>query len=173
MSDLNPTRFSKITLNGTAGGLSIAGGWMKALSSARILTEKAGYLFKASLDEDHLMLAVAPCLINGGRSWHYNMRLEQENALTLVGDVNAQGVFTILFKPENMEQVAAQSAEYILRFRRFARFFADAGYHGKGELDEVTQGVLLQLGLNPPPRTLAELIHASAGIPAAPITGSR
>ncbi len=167
MNGSDPPLFRKITLNGTTGGLSVAKDWMKALSSARILTEKAGYLFKASLDEDHLMLAVAPCLINGGRSWHYNMRLEQENALTFLGDVNAQGVFTILFKPDSMEQLAAQTDEYLRRFRSFARFFADAGYRGKGELDEVTQGVLLQLGLNPPPQTLAELTRIMPGSAAA------
>jgi hypothetical protein len=159
---VNPAHFSKVTLNGAAGGLSVAKGWIKALNSRRILTEKAGYLFKASQDEDHLMLAVAPCLINGERSWHYAMQLEKEDTLTLIGEVNAQGVFTILFKPESREQLAAQTDEYVAHFRRFARFFADAGYRGEGGLDGVTQDLLRRLGIDPPPKTLTELIGQPA-----------
>ncbi len=145
---------SKVTLNGKT---DVAAGWIRALNDERIVQEKAGFLFKASFDGDHLMLAVAPTLINGERSWHYNMHLEKEDAFTLIGDVNAQGVFTILFKPESREQVAAQAGEYIVLFRRFAAFLIEGGYTGNGVLDEVTQGVLESLGLSPFPKTLAEL----------------
>ena len=145
---------SKVTLNGKT---DVAAGWIRALNDERIVQEKAGFLFKASFDGDHLMLAVAPTLINGERSWHYNMHLEKEDAFTLIGDVNAQGVFTILFKPESREQVAAQAEEYIERFRQFAAFLIEGGYTGNGVLDEVTQGVLESLGLSPFPKTLAEL----------------
>lgn len=148
---------SKVTLNGKTGGASAAADWLRALNDARIVQEKAGFLFKASIDDEHLMLAVAPCLINGERNYHYNLHLKKEDAFTLIGDINAQGAFTILFKPESREQVAADAEKYIELFRRFASFLIDCGYAGDGALDEVTQGVLKSLGLSPAPQSLAGL----------------
>jgi len=145
---------SKVTLNEKAGDAS---GWIRALNDERIVREKAGFLFKAGFDGDHLMLAVLPTMINGERSYHYNQHLEKEDAFTLLGDVNAEGVFTILFKPESREQVEADSEKYIELFRRFAAFLVESGYTGDGALDEVTQGVLKSLGLSPVPQTLVEL----------------
>lgn len=103
------------------------------------------------------MLAVAPCLINGERTMHYNLHLKKEDAFTLIGDVNAQGVFTILFKPESREQAQKDAEKYAELFRRFAAFLIENGYTGDGALDEVTQGLLESLGLSTPPRTLANL----------------
>ncbi len=144
----------KVTLNKK---LDNASGWIRALNDDRIVREKAGFLFKASFDGDHLMLAAAPCLINGERTMHYNMRLKKEDAFTLIGDINAQGVFTILVKPETQEQIAMHADEYIERFRRFAKFLIENGYKGEGLLDEVTQGILKELGLSPAPNRLANL----------------
>ena len=148
---------NQVTLNGNSGDASIAAAWIRALNDERIVREKAGFLFKASLDGDHLMLAAAPCLISGERTMHYNMHLEKEDAFTLIGAVNAQGIFSILFNPESREQVAARAGEYVELFRRFAAFLIEGGYTGDGALDEVTQGLLEKLGLSPAPETLIEL----------------
>ena len=145
---------SKITLNGKRGG---ATDWIRALNDPNLVREKAGFLFKASFDGDHLMLAVLPTLISGERSYHYNQHLEKEDAFTLLGDVNAEGVFTILFNPESHEQVEADAEKYIKLFRRLAGFLIENGYTGDGALDEVTQDILKSLGLSPAPKTLAEL----------------
>jgi len=148
---------SKVTLNGKIGGPSMTAAWISALNDPRIVREKAGFLFKASLDGDHLMLAVVPCLINGARSHHYDQHLEKEDAFTLLGAVNAGGVFTILVKPDSGEQITTHSAEFIEAYRRFAAFLLNQGYAGGGLLDEVTQGVLRDFGLNSLPSTLSEL----------------
>ena len=147
----------KITLNGKVGDASE---WIRALNDECIVREKAGFILKASFGGDHLMMAVAPTLINGERSWHYNQVLEKEDAFTLIGTVNAQGTFTILFHPESREQVAAQADEYIVLFRRFAAFLIEGGYTGDGLLDEVTQGLLQKLGLSPAPTTLTGLVKS-------------
>jgi len=149
---------NRVTLNGKTGDASTAKGWIRALNDKRIVHEKAGFLFKASFDEDHLMLAVAPALINGERTMHYNMHLGMENQFTLIGDVNAQGFFTFLFKPDSMDQLITQSARFIYICRRFAGFLLENGYTGDGQLDEVAQGVLKKLGLSSAPQTLAELL---------------
>jgi len=148
---------NKVTLNGKRGG---AADWIRALNDPNLLREKAGFLFKAGFDGDHLMLAVLPTMINGERSYHYNQHLEKEDAFTLLGDVNAEGVFTILFKPESREQAQANSEKYLEQFRRFAAFLIDGGYTGDGVLDEVTQGLLESLGLSPAPETLAGLVKS-------------
>jgi len=148
---------NRVTLNGKAGPPATAAGWIQALNDPRIIREKSGFLFKAGFDGDHLMLEAAPTLINGERSYHYNMRLQKEDAFTLIGAVTAEGVFNILFKPENYAAVVEHAAEYIQVFRRFAAFLLAAGYIGEGRLNEVARSVLAELGLNPAPETLAEL----------------
>ncbi len=147
-----------VTFNGKKGRLSVATAWIHALNDVRLTTEKGGFLFIAAFDGDHLMLEAVPALIHGERSYHYNLHVEKEDAFTLIGDVNAQGVFTILFKPESREAVTRYAAEYIERFRLFAVFLNEAGYCGEGRLDEVTQSVLQSLGVAPPPCMLAGLL---------------
>ena len=61
----------KVTLNRKRGGTE---GLIRALNDECIVREKAGFLFKASFDGEHLMLAVAPCMIHGERSMHYNKK---------------------------------------------------------------------------------------------------
>jgi hypothetical protein len=146
-----------IVINGKSGSLSLAGDWIRALNNPQILKEKAGFLFKVLAEDDRLMVAVVPALIHGERTYHYALRLEQESAFTLIGDVNAQGVFTILFKPESCEAAMKHQRDYIEQFRRFASFLSLAGYNGAGLLDEVTQGLLQELGLSPVPDRLSGL----------------
>ena len=153
---------NKVTLNGKSGDASIAQGLISALNDRRIVLEKAGFLIKASFDEDHLMLAVEPALINGERTMHYNMHLETENAFTLIGGLNAQGVFTILFKPDSLEQFRTEAPRFIEVCRRFAGFLLKNGYTGEGRLDEVTQRLLSDAGLSPAPQVLADLCTQSS-----------
>ncbi len=147
----------RVTLNGKTGDASAAKEWIRALNDPWIVTEKSGFLFKASFDEDHLMLAVAPALIHGERTMHYNLHPETENGFTLIGDVNAQGFFTLLFKPDNLKQLVAEPARFVEVCRRFAGFLLENGYTGEGRIDEVTQGILKELGLSSAPQVLADL----------------
>ncbi len=156
-----------VTFNGKPGGPAVAAEWIGALNDARLTAEKGGFLFKAAFDSNHLALAAVPALIHGERSYHYNLPVEKEDAFTLIGDVNAQGVFTILFKPESLAAAVQQAAEYIERFRSFAAFLEAAGYTGAGQLDQVTQGVLKSLGVVHPPETLDALRQMES------VTGSR
>jgi len=147
----------RVTLNGISGGPATAAPWIGALNDERVVLEKAGFLFKAALSGDHLLLAVEPCLINGERRYHFNMRLAQEDAYTLIGCVDAQGVFTILVKPESRVLSGEQCARYREVFRAFAGLLLACGYTGQGLLDEVTQAVLKQVGQCPVPDRLAGL----------------
>ena len=148
---------SKITLNGKTGKPAIAAPWIRALNDPCIVVEKAGFLFKAATTSDRLILAVVPCLINGERSYHYNMPLENEDAFTLTGSINAQGVFTILIKPESLDLSPEQKEKYLNLYTKFGAFLISAGYKGEGILDSVTQCILQTIESSPIPKTLAEL----------------
>lgn len=150
----------RVTFNGKTGGPAGAAPWIGALNNENIVQEKAGFLFKASFDGDHLMLAAVPCLIHGERSHHYDQHLEKEDAFTLIGTVNAGGVFTILVKPDHYEQIETHASAFMDVYRRFAVFLIESGYTGEGSLDEVTQGALQALGFSPSPVTLAELAQS-------------
>lgn len=147
---------STVSLNGKTGDASIARGLIAALNDERIVREKAGFLLKASFAENHLMLAAQPALIHGERTMHYNMHLEVEDSFTLIGGLNAAGVFTLLFKPDSMEQFTAEAPRFIEVCRRFAAFLLENGYTGDGQLDSVTQGFLKKAGLSPVPQVLAD-----------------
>lgn len=146
-----------VTLNGKKGDHKIAQPWIDAMNDPRIVTEKAGFLFKATIRQEHLLLAVSPVLINGERSHHYDQHLDEEDAYTLIGDISAAGVFTILFKPERLPLSETQKTRYLSAFRHFAALLLNQGYSGEGLLNDITQTVLEDLGLYPAPQTLAEL----------------
>jgi hypothetical protein len=156
-SDNNSECIRTITLNGKTGPSKIARPMIQALNDPRIITEKAGFLFKAAARENHLHLAVVPTLINGERNHHYDHQLQDEDAFTLIGDINATGDFTILFKPEQRQMSPEQKEHYLRNYRTFAQWLLDQGYTGKGTLSDVTQMILPEIGLDPVPATLAEL----------------
>jgi len=150
-------RIVRVTLNGRTGGLSSAAGWIQALNNPVLVREKGGFLFKASFNGDHLILEAAPALIQGARSYHYNMLPGLDDAFMLIGSVDAQGGFLILVKPPDEGFLNGHADQYAAVFRAFAIFLEEAGYSGAGHLDEITQGVLRKLGMAPPPQTLREL----------------
>jgi hypothetical protein len=146
-----------IILNGVAGGRAVAKPWIQALNDAKLVLEKAGFLFKAGLDGGRMLLAVEPCLIQGERRYHFNMHLAHQDAYTLIGAVNAMGEFSILFKPECRDLQPDQCARYREVFGAFAELLLDGGYCGTGILDEVTQSLLGEVGFDPVPNRLAGL----------------
>lgn len=146
-----------VIFNGAKGGLSAAAAWIDALNNKQLTAEKGGFLFKAAFDGDVLALEVVPAIIGNERSYHYNLHPKNEDGLTLIGDVTAQGAFTILAKPDDPSKALDIAHEYLARYRRLAGFFIDAGYTGEGQLDGVTRQVLREFGIENPPETLKEL----------------
>jgi len=158
---MNETRSTtSVTMNGVVGGLDRLAVWMNALMNPAMLREKGGYLFKASFAGSEVCLVVAPYVIDGQRSYHHAMRLAHEDALTLIGAVDANGAFSFFFKPDGPDLTLAYRQACREVCRRFAGLLLDAGYRGKGTLDDITQGMLAECGMSPPPGTLAELAVA-------------
>lgn len=145
----------EVIFNGIKGGDSVAKPWISALNDEALVLEKAGFLFKAGVHGDRLLLAVEPCLIQGERCYHFNMNLAHEDSYTLIGAVNAKGEFTILFRPESRELNAGQCARYRQVIAAVAELLLGGGYVGEGLLDEVTQSLLRTVGFDPVPERLA------------------
>jgi len=148
---------TSVTMNDVAGGLNQLAGWMNALVDPALLCGKGGYLFKASFAGPEVFVAVAPYVINGQRSYHHAMRVAHEDALTLIGAVDANGTFSLFFRPGGRDLSEAYREACREVCGRFARLLLAAGYRGRGTLDDVTRGMLAECGMSPPPETMAEL----------------
>jgi len=53
----------------------------------------------------------------GARRYHYNMHLADEDVPTLVGNVNAKGVFTMAFKAPSLKLTDEQKTQYLAVYR--------------------------------------------------------
>jgi hypothetical protein len=148
---------SKVTCNGITGDITVLHPWAQALNNPDIVTEKAGFIFIAGQTDSHYMLAVDPCLIHGERRYHYNLRLPDEDAITLSGNVDAQGVFMIVFKPKSPKLTDEDKQHYIMLYRNLAHLLLKAGYTQAGTLDEITQCILMEIGLETPATCLQDL----------------
>ncbi len=165
MASLPTNPFTKVTLNGKTGKPKIAKPFIRALNTPAILIEKAGFLFKATVDGDHLILGVTPYFIEGARTWHYDLVMPVENEFTLIGSVNADGHFSIFFKPTSDELTPAQKTNYADNYIRFARFLHASGLRSEGPLDEITIQLLTEANLFAPiPESILALSHLPCSI---------
>jgi len=165
MEALLPSHIKEVTLNGDTGSHKMAADFIHALNDPGILTEKAGFLFKTTVCGDRLMLGITPYFINGERMYHYDVSLPVENEFTLIGSINAEGVFTIFFRPESLNIPPEKKEVYSDSYVIFARFLLENGYAGKGLLDGVTLKTLEETALFVSvPETLIELSGQSCSV---------
>jgi hypothetical protein len=150
-------QINHVTFNGKRGGLHAASAWICALNDEKLTAQKGGFLFKAAFHENELVIAAVPTIIDGERSYHYNLHPKYEDAYTLIGGVNAQGVFNILFKMDSHAKLPEKAHIYLDLYCRLADFFIKANYSGAGRLDDVTRHVLEEMGVDNPPKTLHAL----------------
>jgi len=143
----------KIILNGQSASGKILDQAMHALSDSSILVEKGGFLIKATLTDTVTWIDIVPCVINGNRTYHYDMQLEVETEFTLVGSVNANGIITLFFNPKQAPLSDHAVMEYGLAYTRLSQLLKDAGYTGEGILDWSTQKLLEESGIRKPPPT--------------------
>lgn len=154
MSRLSPS----VVLNGRRAGAELLRQVALALADPDVLAERGGFLFKATLGEDTAWLDVVPCVMDGVRSYHYNMRMQEENDCTLTGAVNANGIFTIFFSPRSGGLSEDLLAGLRLAYGRMARLLMDNGYPGEGKLDWATLNLLEETGIcRTPPSSLRGL----------------
>jgi hypothetical protein len=132
----------------------------RALADRKLLGERGGFLLKATLKDEGAWLSVVPCILNGARTYHYDMKLAEETAYTLIGAVNANGVFTLFFQPGPAGLGEDARGEYLKAYSRLAALLFDNGYDGEARLDWSTRRLLEESEVaRPAPESLAALIH--------------
>ncbi len=119
-----------------------------ALSNPTILNEKGGYIFKTLVLEDTLYLGLLPYLIDGKRTYHFNIKMPQEE-FVLIGFINSNGSIELLFKMKPEQYKAGLSLEEIKYYRKsyikFARCLLEFKFNEEVKLDAVTRQALTEI----------------------------
>lgn len=131
---------------------------IKGLNDKKIRTEKGGYLFKASVSESTLFLAILPEFNQGDRNYHYNIELPDDPEFFLTGSLNPEGEFSILFIPKEKELSSSSITAYRNIYLAFAENLLALGLKEPGKLNMVTTMILQSSGLFPEgPVSLSQL----------------
>jgi hypothetical protein len=139
----------KIVVNGKPMPGSEWSEIVRALSDPAIATEKGGYLFKSHLDGDTLRIGILPCIVNGMRSYHYNIDIERTRHV-LIGTINPNGTATVLFRlnrEEAKKKREADALEYRRQFAGLAMSLVSRGFPPDFELDSITIDALREAGI--------------------------
>ena len=143
----------KTIVNGKTASGSEWAEIVRALSDPSIISEKGGYLFKSHIDGDTLRIGILPCLVNGMRTYHYNIDIERTRYV-LIGAFNPNGTATILFRlnrEESKKKRAADAAEYRLQLSSLARALTSSGFPAEYELDAISAAALREAGISDTP----------------------
>ena len=123
---------------------------VRALSDPAIAAEKGGYLFKSHIDGNTLRIGILPCIVNGMRSYHYNIDIERTRYV-LIGTINPNGTATVLFRlnrEEAKKKRAADALEYRRQFAGLAMSLVSRGFPPDFALDSITIDALREAGIS-------------------------
>jgi len=149
-----------IILNGKKASKKLQKTMIKGLNDKKIRTEKGGYLFKIALSSDDFYLGILPEFNQGDRNYHYYIELPGNPEYFLTGSINPEGMFTLFFIPGKKELSDEVKDQYRNLYRTAAEQLLYMGLEKPGELDTVTQMLLLSSELfNPAPESLERLAN--------------
>lgn len=134
--------------------------FISVLNSNSKLQQIGGLLFKSNFQaaKETIYIEFVPTLLDGERSYHYNIKLKHEDEYNLVGSVSANGEFKILIKPESAELSNENKEKYLISLKAFAQFLIEHDYNGMGIIDWTTTEILKALGCNKHlPKNIKEL----------------
>ncbi len=153
-----PNPITKVTFNGKTGKPKLVAPLIHALNTPAILIEKSGFLFQATIRGHRLILGVLPYFIDGQRSMHYDIKLSVKTQFTLIGNISADGQFTILFRPDCDELSPEAKRTYADSYVPVARGLRTGGLLSDGPLDAITIQLLTEADLFPTtPQSITEL----------------
>ena len=139
---------------------------IQALNSRKIRTEKGGYLFKAASDEENLYLGIIPCISDGERTHHYDIRMPGNLEYVLTGGIIPEGKITVLFIPADRNLTDMMRRGYRSIYVDLAAGLIAAGFSAPGEIDEVSMAMLEKAELFPSvPLTLQEIADQDKSTP--------
>ncbi|MBN2653227.1 MAG: hypothetical protein JXR63_12680 [Spirochaetales bacterium] len=119
---------------------------LENLSKHENLETFGGALFKYRYDGNH-HFSFVPCIVDGERGYHYNLKLRGDDWGSIIGTINANGEIQLIVKPPILPLTEDVLALYKVQFREFSNFFLKNGYSGEGKLTEITTNLLIQADL--------------------------
>jgi len=147
----------KIILNATRASAGELKQMFRALEDPEILKEKGGYIFRTALaanptdsEKRKLHFSIKPALLEGERTFHYDLILPESIRWILSGCINSTGEIQLLFKPESRPLTSEALKGYRKLYSSLASFFLNGGYQGEGVFDMVTQLLIQDAGLFEP-----------------------
>ncbi|MBN1256621.1 MAG: hypothetical protein JXA52_02815 [Planctomycetes bacterium] len=160
---------TKITLNDEFVEPREVSEILSAVSDQKIILEKGGYVFKASIVDTHLYLGLRPCFLGDRKIYHYDLTLPVDSLFTLSGNFNSNGTITMLFElaKRHVDKLSRKELESKICAcaLELARFFIGNGIPGGMALDTASQLFLEHSNLfDSIPQTLAELAEAKIEI---------
>jgi len=152
----------KSRLNGERPSRSTVNSVVKALQSKALLTEKGGYIFKAALNGETLVIGLLPGLLNHERTVHHAIKLGFVPELFINGFVTVDQELTLLpMRPGAAPRLTEGDLPAARQlFQRFCACLTDWGLPGTYALDMITQLALAESGITDAPLSdLASLVQ--------------
>ena len=123
---------------------------VKSLCDARIIREKGGFLFKSSFQDGHFHIGLLPYILEGERTYHYDISLSEECTYKLTGFINSNMTMTILPDVADSGQVTFSEQDkdnYIEQYIKLSEFLTEHGFNSEFPFDPVTMQALQDIGL--------------------------
>jgi len=132
-----------------------------SLSDPAVIQTKGGFLLKSYLDGTTLYLEILPYMINGERTYHYNMHLPESAEFGLSGFINSNKSITLLpivsgdFAKEGFTE--KQKKGFLNQIIQLCHYCIKWGFDDNFAVDFVTGQILTQLGVSGEIETTGEL----------------
>lgn len=153
------SRFKLLLNGGKPSGRELKQ-FIRALSDAKTLAARGGYLFKSRLTGGELHFGIVPAIADGERLHHYD--IDVPDGEHLLGSLSATGEFSVLFKETSMDDESRELWKQ--QYKALAVTLLDLGYAGEGKLDWISCKIIEESELfHPIPQTLADIAAESQG----------
>ncbi len=143
-------RVKKVKLNGSSPSREMIHSVVSAVQSGDILSEKGGYIFKATLSGETLRINIMPAIIEMERSMHHKIVIKGEEPIYLSGSFNADSslmLFPLTPGKPSMKLSPDQHAHAKTLLARFCTCMLAWGISPALPLDQPTQQILSGLHL--------------------------
>jgi len=137
------------------------------INKESILIQNGGFLFQAILDLPHLYLGIQPCIVDGLRTYHYNIKLPVNHEIVFSGCFNTDKSITLVpVMDRSLFQQGFKGdlqVKILSSYHELASFLIENGLPQNTSLDFATQHILKELHLSKKsPQTLLDLEFLSS-----------
>lgn len=135
---------------------------LKSIQNSNILTDKGGFLFRSSMNENNFHIGIIPNFTNGERVHHYDIVLDYEDKYRLTGMFNVDNSLNILFTPPDDKNLITDGFKIKLKncYKITSAIFIFSGIKSDKPLDWITKKILNEINMfTTVPNTLREIVE--------------